>query len=127
MRRCPPFPDLEAMASDWCDECGARHSPERRRAIIRRMLPCRASEIAEEWTCIYPDYRKGSASAQMLYRDLLDLGAYPLRDGHATWGLLGRRDCYGCGHRHGGRAYGVCLEPGCDCVEVVGRPAAEAA
>lgn len=29
------------------------------------------------------------------------------------------RFCAGCRHRHGGRAYGVCLVSGCACVAVV--------
>lgn len=31
------------------------------------------------------------------------------------------RFCAGCRHRHGGRAYGVCLVSGCACVAVVER------
>lgn len=32
--------------------------------------------------------------------------------------VAGLRHCAGCGHKHGGRAFGICLVEGCDCVAV---------
>lgn len=33
------------------------------------------------------------------------------------------RSCSSCGHQHGGRAYGLCLVDGCDCVAATRRAA----
>lgn len=48
---------------DWCDECGDRHSHERRRAILARMNPdVTAEEVREAWGYhLWPPTEAGSA------------------------------------------------------------------
>ncbi len=68
---------LAAMARDWCDECGGQHSPERRRAILRRMVPATLAEIVDAWPHFWPDSSRGTASQHRLVRDLHAIGARP--------------------------------------------------
>jgi hypothetical protein len=55
---------------------------ERRRAAIRRMLPCETAELKDGLTEFY----EGEAGERKLYRDLHDLGA--VRDGFGAWKLV---------------------------------------
>lgn len=57
-----------AMQPDWCDDCGCRHSPERRQARLRvakEMNPAAVREIIG--ACMWP---RTPAGDQMLLRDL---------------------------------------------------------
>lgn len=69
-------PPLECHRHDWCDDCGARHSPERRRAILLRYSPeTPPSEIAMAWPHIWPDGdERHSSGRRLLDRDRAALG-----------------------------------------------------
>lgn len=67
------------LATVPCLGCGMFHTPERRRAILLRMLPCHTSEVHEAWGCIWGPAgfeHKSSAGAKRLQRDLREIGAY---------------------------------------------------
>lgn len=49
-----------------CMECGMKHTPERRAAILRRMLPRPATDIREAWPCMWG----GMAGERRFYRDI---------------------------------------------------------
>jgi hypothetical protein len=73
---------------DVCDECGLPHSPERRRAVLRRMLPRTAGDISDAWPHLWPrlEDASGKAGSRMLTRDLHALGAVRGADG--VWKML---------------------------------------
>ena len=53
---------------DWCWDCCLRHTPERRRAIIRRMGPeVTAGEVRDAWPHFWAETDAGE---RMLTRDL---------------------------------------------------------
>ena len=74
----------DAMRSDWCDDCGCRHSPERRQGKLRKLLPRHAWELKEAMVCEYSG-DSGSAGDVRLYRDLRAIGA--VRGVRGVWVL----------------------------------------
>lgn len=65
-----------------CSDCGLPHAPERRRAILRRMLPCTRTEVHEAWPHMWPTDDSGQRA---LRRDLDAMGA--TRDASGLWSL----------------------------------------
>ena len=68
----------QLLADLPCDDCGMKHTPERRAAILRRMLPCHTSDVHAAWGCIWGPAgaeHRSSAGAKMLQRDLHGIGA----------------------------------------------------
>jgi hypothetical protein len=63
-----------AAEHDQCAECGLPHTPERRRAVLRRMLPATSPEILRAWPHLWPETDTGRRA---LNRDLRALGAVP--------------------------------------------------
>lgn len=65
-----------------CMECGLPHTPERRQAVLRRMLPASTVAIREGWDHLWPDTSAGKRHLQL---DLRAMGA--TRDADGLWSL----------------------------------------
>lgn len=57
-----------------CMECGLPHTPERRRAVLRRMLPATTGEVLEAWSHLWALTKFGR---ELLRRDMREMGAVP--------------------------------------------------
>lgn len=67
------YPDGgETRGLSPCMECGLPHSPVRRRAVLRRMLPATSGEVLEAWPHLWSGTKFGR---ELLRRDLRELGA----------------------------------------------------
>lgn len=73
------YPDAGPHVS-LCMACGSVHTDERRRHVIRRMLPCTQVDVRDAWSHLWPDDATGR---RMLARDLHAMGA--VRDNGGVW------------------------------------------
>jgi hypothetical protein len=71
--------------AEVCVECGLPHSQARRLAVLRRMLPATAEDVADAWPHLWPRLEGGAAPSRMLNRDMHALGAVRGADG--VWRL----------------------------------------
>lgn len=65
-----------------CMDCGLPHTSERRRAVLRRMLPTDAWSIRDAWEHLWP---AGETGGRRLLNDLRAMGATRGADG--VWRL----------------------------------------
>lgn len=60
----------DSIETGVCVRCGRSHDRANRHRLIAPMIDMAPMEIAAAWPCIYPGYRKRSASEALLTRDL---------------------------------------------------------
>lgn len=66
-----------------CPDCGLPHTPERRQAVLRRMLPATTADITEQWSHLWPADESGAP--RQLFRDLRAIGAKRPADQGGLW------------------------------------------